>query len=206
IEPRVVFNYKVEKEGRQLSGEQEAYSREEVERALVKLGYKVKRVEKQLIDLKGGVSNEEIVTFIRLCSDLLKQKMTFDEILNLLYEDTSNKRLKDVIKTIQKDLKDGKDGMEVYGKHEKIFGKFATYMLSVASTSGNMAQVFESTAKFLERDAQFKKNMRRALLMPAISFIAIIGVLLFYVGYIFPATAELFIKLGVTLPPMTQAT
>jgi len=206
IEPRVVFNYKVEKDGRPLSGEQEAYTREELERALLKLGYNVKRIEKQLIDLKGGVSNEEIVTFIRLCSDLLKQKMTFDEILNLLYEDTSNKRLKDVIKTIQKDLKDGKDGMEVYGKHEKIFGKFATYMLGVASTSGNMAQVFESTAKYLERDAQFKKNLRRALLMPAISFFAIIGVFLFYVGYIFPATAELFIKLGVDLPPMTQAT
>ncbi len=206
IEPRVVFNYKVEKDGRPLSGEQEAYTRDELERALLKLGYKVKRIEKQLIDLKGGVSNEEVVTFIRLCSDLLKQKMTFDEILNLLFEDTSNKRLKDVIKTIQKDLKDGKDGMDVYSKHEKIFGKFATYMLSVASTSGNMAQVFESTAKFLERDAQFKKNIRRALLMPAISFVAILGVLLFYVGYIFPATSELFIKLGVELPPMTKST
>jgi type IV pilus assembly protein PilC len=206
IEARAVFNYKVEKDGRIVTGEQEAYTREELERALLKLGYQVKRVEKQFIDLKGSVSGEEVVTFIRLCSDLLKQKMSFDEILNLLFEDTSNKRLKDVIKTIQKDLKDGKDGMEVYGKHEKIFGKFATYMLGVASTSGNMAQVFESTAKFLERDAQFKKNLRRALLMPAISFIAIIGVLLFYIGYIFPATAELFVKLGVDLPPLTQST
>src|SRR5690606_14197571 len=133
-------------------------------------------------------------------------KLTFDEILNLLYEDTANKRMKDVIKTIQKDLKDGKDGMEVYGKHSAVFGKFATYMLSVASTSGNMAAVFESTAKFMERDAAFKKNLRRALLMPAVSFVAIVGVLLFYVGYIFPVTAELFLKLGVALPPMTQAT
>lgn len=79
-------------------------------------------------------------------------------------------------------------------------------MLSVASTSGNMALVFESTAKFLERDATFKKNLRRSLLMPAVTVVAVIGVILFYVGYIFPETAEMFLNLGVDLPPMTAAT
>ena len=79
-------------------------------------------------------------------------------------------------------------------------------MLSVASTSGNMALVFESTAKFLERDADFKKNMRRALLMPVITVFMVIGVVLFYVGYIFPATANMFLEFDIQLPPMTAAT
>lgn len=206
LEQKAVFKYKVEKEGKPLQGEQEAYNKEELERALLKLGYKVVRIDKNIIEFKGGVPMTEVVNFIRLSSDLLKQKMGFDEILNLLYEDTANKAMKDVIKTIQKDLKDGKEGSEVYGKHEKVFGKFASYMLSVASTSGNMALVFESTAKFLERDAQFKKNMKQTLMMPAITVVAVIGVVLFYVGYIFPSTAELFVKMKVTLPPMTAAT
>jgi type IV pilus assembly protein PilC len=111
-----------------------------------------------------------------------------------------------VIKEIQKDLKDGKEGHEVYGKHEDVFGKFAAYMLSVASTSGNMALVFESTAKFLERDAEFKKNLRRSLLMPTVTVLAVIATILFYVGYIFPATAELFLEFDIRLPPMTAAT
>jgi type IV pilus assembly protein PilC len=111
-----------------------------------------------------------------------------------------------VIREIQKDLKDGKEGSEVYGKHEDVFGKFAAYMLSVASTSGNMALVFESTAKFLERDAQFKKNLRRSLMMPTVTVLAVIATILFYVGYIFPAQAELFVEFNIVLPPMTAAT
>lgn len=206
IEQRQNFLYKVEKDGKILTGEQEAYSKQELERVLTKLGYKVKSINKEIISLKGGVPTDEIVSFIRLSADLLKQKLSYDEILSLLYEDTANKRLKDIIKTIQKDLKDGKEGTEVYGKHEAVFGKFACYMLSVASTSGNMALVFESTAKFLERDAEFKKNMRRSLLMPAVTVVAVIGVVLFYVGYIFPETAEMFLNLGIDLPPMTKAT
>lgn len=206
IEQRSVYKYKVEKDGKPLQGEQEAYNKEELERALTKLGYKIKRIDRNVIEFKSGVPMTEVVNFIRLSSDLLRQKMNFDEILNLLYEDTANKGMKDVIKTIQKDLKDGKEGTEVYAKHEKVFGKFACYMLGVASTSGNMGLVFESTAKFLERDAQFKKNLRQTMMMPAITVIAVIGVVLFYVAYIFPSTAELFVKMKVTLPPMTAAT
>jgi len=206
LDQRANFLYKVEKDGKVLSGEQEAYSKEELERALLKLGYRIKSVQKELISFKGGVPTDEVVNFINISADLLKQKLTFDEILNLLYEDTQNKRMKEIIKTIQKDLKDGKEGNEVYGKHADVFGKFASYMLSVASTSGNMALVFESTAKFMERDATFKKNLRRSLLMPVITVLAVVGIVLFYVGYIFPATAELFVEMGVDLPPMTEWT
>lgn len=207
IQKKETYQYKVKKGAKKpVTGEQEAYSKEEVEKALVKLGYKVISVNKKWFDFKGGVPMKEVVTFIRLSADLLKQKLSFDEILTLLYEDTQNAKMKEVIKQIQKDLKDGKEGDEVYGKHEDVFGKFAAYMLSVASTSGNMAMVFESTAKFLERDAEFKKNLRRSLMMPTVTVLAVIATCLFYVGYIFPATAELFVEFDIELPPMTAAT
>lgn len=207
IEKKQTYIYKVQRGAKKpVTGEQEAYNKEELEKALVKLGYKVIKVQKKWFDFKGGVPTKEVVTFIRLSADLLKQQLSYDEILTLLYEDTQNKRMKEVIRQIQKDLKDGKEGSEVYGKHEDVFGKFAAFMLSVASTSGNMAQVFESTAKFLERDAEFKKNLRRSLMMPSVTVLAVIATILFYVGYIFPATAELFVEMDIKLPPMTAAT
>lgn len=207
LDQKTTYLYKIKRAGKKpVNGEQEAYSKEELEKALVKLGYQVLSINKKLFNFKGGVPMGEVVSFIRMCADLLKQQLTFDEILNLLIEDSSNKRMKEVIKEIQKDLKDGKEGTQVYSKHEAIFGKFAAYMLSVASTSGNMALVFDSTAKFLERDAEFKKNLKRSLMMPAVTVLAVIGVILFYVGYIFPSTAELFVEMNIKLPPMTAAT
>jgi len=207
LDQKSVFVYKVKKSGKKtITAEQEAYSKEELERALIKLGYQIVSINKKLFNFSGGVPMTEVVSFISLSADLLKQGLTFDEILNLLIEDTTNKRMKEVIKEIQKDLKEGKEGSQVYSKHETIFGKFAAYMLSVASTSGNMALVFESTAKFLERDAEFKKNLKRSLMMPAVTVFAVIGVVLFYVGYIFPSTAELFVEMGISLPPMTATT
>lgn len=207
IDEKKTYLYKVKKDGQAaVEGEQDAYNPDEVERALKKMGYKVDYVRRKWFSFKGSVPNDEIVTFIRLSSDLLHQKLPFDQILTLLYEDTSHSTMKSVIRTIQKDLRDGKESTEVYNKHEDIFGQFASYMLGVASTSGNMASVFESTAKFIERDADFKKNLRRSLMMPMVTVVAVIGVLLFFVGYIFPKMAEMFLEYDIVLPPMTAST
>jgi|GEM_PF-806401 len=162
----------------------------------------------QLISTRGV----GVLLVMVLQSGMVKQRMlTLAEPLSQRELAEASERLNQLCagstaREIERDLKEGKEGQEVYGKHEDVFGKFASYMLAIASTSGNMAQVFESTAKFMERDAEFKKNLRRSLLMPSITFIAIIATLIFYVGYIFPKTAEMFAKFDITLPPMTAAT
>lgn len=207
LDEKLVWQYKARKNGNGwIEGEQEAYSAEDIQNALSKHGFTEVKINRKRELWKPGVPTNEVVTFIRLSADLLRQKLPYDEILTLLYEDTTNKRMREVIKVIQKDLRDGKEGREVYAKHEDIFGKFAAYMLGVATTSGNIAEIFESTATFLERDATFKKNLRRSLMMPAITILAILATVLFYVGYIFPATAEMFLRFDIELPPMTAKT
>jgi type IV pilus assembly protein PilC len=79
-------------------------------------------------------------------------------------------------------------------------------MLGLASKSGNMTEIYESTAKFLERNAQFKRNLKSALIMPLVTLFILFLAVLFYVGYIFPATAEMFEKFKIDLPPMTKGT
>ena len=161
---------------------------------------------KKLFDFKLKPPTKDIVLFTRISADLLRERLPYDEILQLLANDTENKTLADTIREIHQDLKDGKDGKAVFGKHTDVLGRFTTYMLSVASSSGNMAEVYESTAKFLERDEEFKKSLKSALIMPAVIVFALLAAVAYYVGYIFPATAEMFLKFGVELPPMTAAT
>jgi len=79
-------------------------------------------------------------------------------------------------------------------------------MLAVASTSGNMREIYESTAKFMERDEAFKRNLRKTLVSPFITLGAIILVVIYYVMVIFPQTAKVFQKFGKQLPPMTATT
>jgi type IV pilus assembly protein PilC len=126
--------------------------------------------------------------------------------MQLLVNDIQNKTLRDTLKDINTELKQGKDSERAFVKHEAVLGRFTAHMLGLASKSGNMADIYESTAKFLERQAEFKKNLKSALIMPIVTLVVLFGAVVYYVGYIFPATAGLFRKFGIELPPMTAAT
>ncbi len=207
IQKRKSFLYKVQKNGdKPVSGEQKAFTKEEVQLALQKLGYKVLSVQPKLFDLKLKPPTVEVVTFVRVSADLLREKLPFNEVLQLLMNDIQNNTLREAIREINNDLKQGKDSEEAFMKQERALGKFTARMLGLASKSGNMSDIYESTAKFLERNAEFKKNLRSALIMPLFTLLVLFGAVIFYVAYIFPETAKLFQKLGSELPPMTTAT
>jgi type IV pilus assembly protein PilC len=114
--------------------------------------------------------------------------------------------LREAVKDINMELKQGKDSEKTFVKHEATLGRFAAHMLGLASKSGNMAEIYESTAKFLERQAEFKKNLKSALITPLITLTVLFGAVVYYVAYIFPATAKLFVKFKIDLPPMTKTT
>ena len=204
---RSTWVYKVQRgTEKPVIGEQKAFTKGEVQEALQKMGYRVIRVQKRLIDFKSKPPATDIVTFVRVSADLIRQKLPFNEIMQLLVNDIQNRSLREAIKDINAELKQGKDSQRAFIKHEAIFGRFTAHMLGLASKSGNMAEIYESTAKFLERQAEFKKNLKSALIMPFVTLIVLFGAVIYYVGYIFPATAGLFRKFKIELPPMTKAT
>ncbi len=206
LKARATYIYKVRRNGEKpVSGEQKAFSKQEVIEALEHLDYKVISVQLKLLDFKPRPPATEIVTFVRVSADLLREKLPFNEILQLLVNDIENNTLKEAVRDINNDLKQGKDSEQAFLKHDRVFGKFTAHMLGLASKSGNMADIYESTAKFLERQAEFKKNLKSALIMPAVTMFVLLIAVIYYVMYIFPATAELFAKLG-EVPPMTAAT
>ncbi|HLG29997.1 MAG TPA: type II secretion system F family protein, partial [Candidatus Brocadiales bacterium] len=127
-------------------------------------------------------------------------------ILAFVINDTRNKVLKERLKEISKDLKQGEDSEVAFMKHKDIFGYFTAFMLGLASKSGNMAEVYRATAKFLERKYEFKKSLRSALITPLITVLVLNAAVVWYVAWIFPATAELFLRFNMILPPMTQFT
>jgi len=207
IEKKSTYLYKVKRGNEKpFTGEQKAFNKQEVVQALTKLGYQVVSVNKKLIEFSMKPPTQEIVSFVKISAELLDQKLPFSEIMTLLTNDLENKALRETIKQINGELKKGADSEQVYLKYQSVLGKFTAYMLGLASKSGNMTEIYKATAKFLERQQEFKKNLRSALITPMVTLFVLFLAVLFYVGYIFPETAKLFLKFDIPLPPMTAAT
>jgi type IV pilus assembly protein PilC len=207
VRQRVTYLYRVQRgNDKPIDGEQKAFSKQEVEDALRKMGLQVVYVRRKLFDFKPKPPMTDIVTFVRVSADLIRQKLPYNEVLQMMVNDITNNTLRDTVRDINNELKQGKDSEQVYKKHERVFGRFTAHMLGLASKSGNMAEIYDNTAKFLERQMQFRKDLKSALIMPSITVIATFAALLYFVMYIFPETARLFVQMKIDLPPLTAGT
>jgi type IV pilus assembly protein PilC len=207
VRQRSTYIYRVRRGNEKpIDGEQKAFTKQEVEDALRKMGLQVVYVRKKLLDFKPKPPMTDIVTFVRVSADLIRQKLPYNEVLQMMVNDITNNTLRETVRDINLELKQGKDSELVYQKHERVFGRFTAHMLGLASKSGNMAEIYDSTAKFLERQMQFRKDLKSALIMPSITLLATFAALLYFVMYIFPTTARLFVQMRIQLPPITSAT
>ncbi len=207
ITPKQLFLYRVElPKGKKIKGRQYAFTKEEVSRALANIGYKNAKIEKAIINIRTKPPYSSILMFVNLSSFLLKEKMSYDKILRMLADEESNLTLKETLKKIESELKKGKEGTEVFARYKDVFGKFPAYMLGLATKSGNMAEVYDATAKFMERESEYKKQIRQALVSPAMTVVFMVIAVLYYIISIFPSTAKMFLRFGIDLPVMTATT
>ncbi len=207
LQPRETYLYKVRHaNGNVMNGEQKAFSSEEIERALEKMGLEVVKVQKKLFSYQRKPPVSDMIMFVRLSANLLREKLPFDEVLNLLVNDVSSSSLKQVIRDLNADLKGGMEAQQAFMKHQHMLGKFTAYMLGIASQTGNMGEIYEATARFLERKNEFRKSVKSSMVTPAITMVVLIAVFVWYVWVIFPETAGLFEGFGIDLPPLTTKT
>jgi type IV pilus assembly protein PilC len=161
VQKKSTYIYRIRKgKEKPLRGEQKAFSRKEVEEALARLGYKVLSINKKLIDFQSKPPHSEIVTYVKISAELLEQKLNFGEILTLLINDTQNATLRNTLKEISNDLRKGADSEATFLKYQHVFGKFTAYMLGLSSKSGNMSEIYRATAKFLDRQQEFRKSLK----------------------------------------------
>ena len=144
--------------------------------------------------------------FIKLSATMLRDKMNFGKILEMLAEEQNNRVMKDALLQIESQLRAGMEGREVFNRFAHVFGKFPAYMLGLATRSRSIADVIEATSKFIERDMQIRKSIRSTLITPAFAILATIAATAYYVMVIFPQTAELFLKYDMELPTLTRIT
>lgn len=202
-----VFLYRAWREtGRPVEGERVASRRSEVGEYLRGRGYTRYRVMRRWLPVHSRPPAEEVVLFVRLCADLLRERIPLDEAIELLQNEVHHPRLRGTLEEIVWGLREGKGGREVFGKHQDVLGRFPAHMFAIASTSDNLAEVFEGAAKFIERRQDFRKNLKSALLMPVITLVVLFAAVVFYVGYIFPEMATMYERFAIPLPPMTHAT
>lgn len=162
--------------------------------------FSVERLKQSLFKIKPM----EIVLFFRQLALLLESGVNIVTSLELLQEQMTNPNMKKAMVDILKDLRNGNQLSTAMAKHPEIFTPLACRTLSIGEQTGGLETMLRQVADYMEKEVTASKGIKSALTYPVIAAVVTIIVVGVLVGYVLPAFSDLYDRLGIELPMMTQ--
>ncbi len=170
-----------------------------------------------VIDIKEqGVGNKDIfapfkkvklsdlVIFTRQFATMINAGLPIVRCLYVLSEQTDNKKLKEVLEDVRKDVEAGLALSETLEKHPKVFNKLYTEMVRAGEIGGILDEVLVRVASQLEKDQELRRKVKSAMTYPLVVMVLAILAASFMLIFIVPIFATMFEDLGGTLPLPTR--
>ncbi len=193
----------------------EAGSMPEAEELLRRLG--LVRVELEADTGKSGidlgavnrlfdrVKPQDLVYFTRQLAVMTEASMNPLEALRILENTTRSQLLSEAIAEIRSDISRGMTFAGAMRHHPKIFKDMYVAMVDAGEQAGELAQVLRRLALMEERAYVLRKQVRSAMVYPAVvlamSFVVFMAMMIFVI----PAFQGIFKENGAALPSLTQA-
>ncbi len=146
----------------------------------------------------------EISTFCRQMSDLLRSGLPLSRCLDVIVQQTTNQKFREVLRTLKGDVSGGTTFAESLKKHPKVFNDLTVSMIHAGEVSGSLDAVMERLADFTENELETRNKIVSAMAYPAIMLLVGAGVVAVLVVFVIPRFSVMFETMDQELPAITQ--
>ncbi len=147
---------------------------------------------------------KDLASFSRQLSVMIQAGLPLTTSLSLAAEQAPNKLLARGLEQVLEEVEEGAALSAALASHPRLFPPLFVHLVEAAENGGTMDWVLSRLATYYEREYQLEKQLRSALMYPAIvSFLAVV-VLAVVLFFILPQFGEIFASFGVDAPPMTE--
>jgi type IV pilus assembly protein PilC len=205
--PLYTFKVKTQK-GELLEDLIQAPSVKDAASSLTSEGYKIltiKKVEQSIGGfMSGSISISEKANFCRFLATMLRAGLPLPEAIDIIREESKNKKLKKVLMDISFEVRKGKTISSVLSKYKKDFDPVFLTMVKAGEESGTMDKSFDYLSKQLTMTYELIQKVKGAMMYPIVIICAMLAMVVVMMVFVLPKLATVFFQLGVKLPPATK--
>ena len=150
------------------------------------------------------VNEQALTVFSRQFATMINAGLAMVRCLDILSEQTEDKKLQQVLIQVRKDVEGGSTLSNALAKHPTVFSTLYTSMVKAGEMGGVLDEVLERLANFMEKDFSLKKKVKAALTYPMVILVMAGGIVFFLVTYILPTFVSLFEGMQLALPLPTK--
>ena len=147
---------------------------------------KITKKRKPLFDRKNKkIKQADITTFSRQMATMIEAGIPIIQSFDIVAKGQTNKRMKDLIEGIKKDVESGTTLAESLHKYPAFFNDLFCNLVDAGEKSGSLDIMLDKVATYKEKVETIKKKIKKALTYPmavmVIAFLVTAGLLTFVV-------------------------
>lgn len=207
----MLFQYRALKNNKKITKKIEADSENSVVSFLRESGYfpiEIKRVKKTQISILESIFSKvnfnDIVDFTRQLAIMLNAGLTIIDALSILIKQIKKESLRKLIEDIDKDIKAGASLSSVLKNYPKLFSNLYISLVKSGEASGKLSEILLRLAENLEKQREFRKKLKGALIYPAVVVSAMFGVMFIMITFVVPRMLNLYKDFNIELPIYTR--
>ncbi len=150
------------------------------------------------------ISSEELLVFTQQMAAMLEGGVIMARAFDLMVQETRNRAMRDVVVDLTNQVRSGGTFSGALERHPKVFPRFYCSLVAAGEASGNLPQVMERLAGYLERSEKVRRQVVAAMIYPSIVIVfALVTVTAIMVLGV-PLLSDLYAGMGEDLPWSTR--
>ena len=146
-----------------------------------------------------------MAVFCRQFLSILRAGVPITAVLELLGQQTENKKLQSAIRAMKADVEKGETLAGAMRRHPRIFSNMLVNMVASGEESGNLEESFSQMEVYFTKANKTKNAVIKVMIYPCILLFVIIVVLIVMMTRIIPRFMAVFEEMGTELPGVTKA-
>src|SRR5215467_14489249 len=143
-----------------------------------------------------GVDMRELAIFSRQFATLIASGMPMLRTLRTLEEQTKDDQIREAVAGVRADVEAGSSLEQAMGRYPKVFDRLFRAMVRSGEQSGRLDEVLDRIAFQVEKSDALRRQVKSALMYPALVFTFAGIVLIAIVAFVIPVFADIFKELA----------
>ena len=154
--------------------------------------------------LKNRIPLTNLVFFTRQLATMFAAGLTIERSVQGLAADEKHPRLKKVLNKVVQNVRQGLNLSAAFQRHPGVFNNLYIAMIKAGEVSGNLDEILDHLATYLENIDDTRRKVRSAMTYPIFMLVFMATMITAMFIWIIPKFSEVYAQLGSKLPKATQ--
>ena len=168
------------------------------------LGPFLDEIQLSIEKIKNRIPLSNIVFFTRQLATMFAAGLTLERSIQSLGSEEKHRKFQRILNTVGDNIRKGLNLSESLARHPGVFNNLFVAMIKAGEVSGNLNEILEELASYLENLDDTRRKVKSAMNYPIFMVIFLIVMLMVMLLVIIPKFSQIYAQLGAGLPAATK--